>query len=505
MKRLKAGVVNTLSFVKLSTFTVNSFDVTLDKVVGNGSLTITNLTDLNGLDSCKDFIQINIDLISNDLEGGEYELTITNQGSSYKYLTEVQDYQYNNLTTGIYSDSVVLSSEITNNGGSNGGSSSNQLFTVNLQGNTDGNDYYVNNQFLIGASLENINPIVTQLKIVYTDSQGAEAFNLISTNGLSSRSILIDISQENVALGDVGSFKFEGLNSDNTVLYTSSSYNALVPPKIDLYIASNITDANTQRSSGVYNDINVYNTNTDTYNVYAFVESNLSSNILVGLKYLNNDIISINQGGIESFNQISVSENIMTEIKSDVITDGGILDPYFSLYQRTESYITSYTWPNGYETPKVPNTDIPADNSLIYTTESEIIYTAYQEQNLVIDSTNISIKGFSPIKYNNLTSYTNQLMTLYIGDGSYVLNANNLQLLAVKQTFTDNSTAESIYSPFADLFSAQVNDTFDLGIVVNSLNSNKTILSNEVWVKYQNNWFFINNNSINEPNFYLEA
>ena len=82
MKRLKAGVVNTLSFVKLSSFTVNSFDVTLDKVVGTGSLTITNLTDLNNLDSCKDFIQINIDLLSNDIEGGEYELTITNRGDS---------------------------------------------------------------------------------------------------------------------------------------------------------------------------------------------------------------------------------------------------------------------------------------------------------------------------------------------------------------------------------------------------------------------------------------
>jgi hypothetical protein len=106
MKRLKAGVVNTLSFVKLSSFTVNSFDVTLDKVVGNGSLTITNLTDLNGLDSCKDFIQINIDLINNDLEGGEYELTITNQGSSYKYLTEVQDYTTTQTGSGIYGSTV---------------------------------------------------------------------------------------------------------------------------------------------------------------------------------------------------------------------------------------------------------------------------------------------------------------------------------------------------------------------------------------------------------------
>ena len=106
MKRLKTGVVNTLSFVKLSSFTVNSFDVTLDKVVGPGSLTITNLTDLNNLDSCKDFIQINIDLISNVIEGGEYILTITNDGDSYGYLTEVQDYTITQDGAGIYSDSV---------------------------------------------------------------------------------------------------------------------------------------------------------------------------------------------------------------------------------------------------------------------------------------------------------------------------------------------------------------------------------------------------------------
>ena len=106
MKRLKTGVVNTLSFVKLSSFTVNSFDVTLDKVVGAGSLTITNLTDLNNLDSCKDFIQINIDLLSNDLEGGEYELTIKNSGDSYKYLTEVQDYTVTQTGTGIYGSTV---------------------------------------------------------------------------------------------------------------------------------------------------------------------------------------------------------------------------------------------------------------------------------------------------------------------------------------------------------------------------------------------------------------
>ena len=78
----------------------------MDKVVGPGSLTITNLTDLNNLDSCKDFIQINIDLVSNDIEGGEYHFTLTNQSSSYTYLLEVQDYTTTQTGTGIYGSTV---------------------------------------------------------------------------------------------------------------------------------------------------------------------------------------------------------------------------------------------------------------------------------------------------------------------------------------------------------------------------------------------------------------
>ena len=106
MKRLKTGVVNTLSFVKLGDFTVNSFDITLEKVVGNSSLTITNLADLNNLDSCKDFIVINVDLLSNDIEGGEYILTLTNNGNSYSFLTEVQDYTTTQTGSGIYGSTV---------------------------------------------------------------------------------------------------------------------------------------------------------------------------------------------------------------------------------------------------------------------------------------------------------------------------------------------------------------------------------------------------------------
>ena len=106
MKRLKTGVVNTLSFVKLSSFTVNSFDITLEKVVGNGSLTITNLTDINNLDSCKDFIRINVDLITNDLEGGEYFITLTNNNVNYSYIGIIETYTLTQSGSGIYSSTV---------------------------------------------------------------------------------------------------------------------------------------------------------------------------------------------------------------------------------------------------------------------------------------------------------------------------------------------------------------------------------------------------------------
>ena len=106
MKRLKVGVINTLSFIKMSSFTTNSFDVTLEKLVGTGSLTITNLTDLNNLDSCKDFIRINVDLLSNDLDGGEYTLTLTNDGSSYVFTTLVEDYTETQSGSGIYASTV---------------------------------------------------------------------------------------------------------------------------------------------------------------------------------------------------------------------------------------------------------------------------------------------------------------------------------------------------------------------------------------------------------------
>ena len=107
MKRLRVGVVNTISFIK-SNYTVNDFEITLDKVVGTATLTLNNLTDIHNLDSCKDFISINIDLVTNDLEGGEYHLTLSNNGNSIVYLCNVVDHEYTKPGTSIYGDTVVV-------------------------------------------------------------------------------------------------------------------------------------------------------------------------------------------------------------------------------------------------------------------------------------------------------------------------------------------------------------------------------------------------------------
>jgi hypothetical protein len=113
MKRLKSGAVNSISFIKNIGYTINSFDVSFEKVVGSTALTLTDLQDSLELDSCSDFIVLNIDLLSNTIEGGEYYMTISNGNTSTSYLCEVENYQYNTHGTDIYSDSVVFSNDVT--------------------------------------------------------------------------------------------------------------------------------------------------------------------------------------------------------------------------------------------------------------------------------------------------------------------------------------------------------------------------------------------------------
>ena len=64
MKKIKSEIINTISFVKSIDWVINSFDVRLEKVVGNGNRFFVDLQDLNNLNSCSDFIRLNIDLIN---------------------------------------------------------------------------------------------------------------------------------------------------------------------------------------------------------------------------------------------------------------------------------------------------------------------------------------------------------------------------------------------------------------------------------------------------------
>ena len=109
MKKIKSEIINTISFVKSIDWVINSFDVRLEKVVGNGNRLFVDLQDLNNLNSCSDFIRLNIDLIDTSLEGGEYFLTLSNGGSNYRYSCHLEDYTTTQTGTGVYADTVKFS------------------------------------------------------------------------------------------------------------------------------------------------------------------------------------------------------------------------------------------------------------------------------------------------------------------------------------------------------------------------------------------------------------
>jgi hypothetical protein len=108
MKRLKSGAVNSISFIRNIGYAINSFDVVFEKVVGNTALTLTDLKDNLLLDSCSDFIVLNIDLLSNTIEGGEYYMSVLNGNTSTTYLCEVESYTFDSAGSGLYSDTVVI-------------------------------------------------------------------------------------------------------------------------------------------------------------------------------------------------------------------------------------------------------------------------------------------------------------------------------------------------------------------------------------------------------------
>jgi len=112
MKRLINNTVNTISFVNSIDYVINDFSVILTKVVGDEVLQIDNLIVQGGFSACRDFIKINIDLLSFNLEGGEYYLTLVNGNTKTQYSCIVETYQDSNGSTSVdqvYGDTVKFS------------------------------------------------------------------------------------------------------------------------------------------------------------------------------------------------------------------------------------------------------------------------------------------------------------------------------------------------------------------------------------------------------------
>ncbi len=139
MKILVRDQINRLAFVKKNDWSVNSFDIELIKVVGGNVYNYYNLSDVHSLNSCKDYIELDINLggpqsianllfarasgnaftegydclvdsindLGTGIGGGEYVLTLTNQSNNYIYLCLVKSYE-TSTGSGVYSNVVTF-------------------------------------------------------------------------------------------------------------------------------------------------------------------------------------------------------------------------------------------------------------------------------------------------------------------------------------------------------------------------------------------------------------
>lgn len=366
MKRLKAGSVNSISFIRNISYTINSFDVTFEKVVGGTVLTLFELQDELGLAVCSDFIVLNLDLVSNTIEGGEYYMTVTNAGGSTTYLCEVQSYQYNTHGTDIYADSVVLSGDVTGSvaventdavtpeqgGTTSGGSTSTDTSTDTSTGTSGGGSLpwgdigvVFNNGYIDGSSdpfyivdveqdlvsfrikdIPQVNGKDYSLNITFTDSDN-NTFTVVKTHGTisstnSRTSTIQNLSTRGLNYGDVWDVEVVVTQGGNT--YSTFNFNVLMPPSIDLYMADSLTNATAYRSTETDTTarIDLYNdTLIGSPNLYAYVNENTQCT----MQLLSNDSHKsfVNYSTFsESFTQNIVSESFtapvgqMTEIKN---------------------------------------------------------------------------------------------------------------------------------------------------------------------------------------------
>jgi hypothetical protein len=107
LKILVKDQINRLAFVKKNDWSTNSFDIELIKVVGGNVYNYTGLADVHSLDVCRDYIELDVNLVGATLGGGEYVLTLTNDTNVYIYLCLVKSYE-TSTGSGIYSNVVTF-------------------------------------------------------------------------------------------------------------------------------------------------------------------------------------------------------------------------------------------------------------------------------------------------------------------------------------------------------------------------------------------------------------
>tara|TARA_R110001632_G_scaffold194957_1_gene316459 strand:+ start:291 stop:1856 length:1566 start_codon:yes stop_codon:yes gene_type:complete len=520
MKKLKSGAVNSISFIKNLTYTINSFDVLFEKVVGSTALTLTDLQDQLSLASCNDFILLNLDLITHTLSGGEYYMTVSNAGGSSTYLCEIEDYSYASLGSTIYSDSVVLSgadlsslSVTANTTPVNPSAGNSSSMSVTLRDNEYGNmssPYYVRtDNWAVIANVENIGTVITKVRHRITNSSNQEISKLFSVVDNSFLYTQFIIENENINFGDVADLVIEGLNSSDEVVYTSSIYKLIIAPKISLYVAESISAANDMRTNGS-SSTEILNGDTNVYNLYAYLESNVSASIVLDNISIVNDKVFINGSALrlDGTSPLTITPTVgsMELISSDVSPDW-----IYEIFERNINYFCRFTWSGGYSTPLVNNiTDFY--NWFSYGISSNAIHQRpYPKETLTIAGTTFTAEGFSPILYNSLTTYAvapNDTLSLYMGDGTYQMNINYINSIAVQQEYSDGTTEETIITKAqiggGQAFPSSLGDAYDIVAYISRINSSKTLVHNKAWIKYGSYWFNIDNDSIDSPHLLLE-
>lgn len=557
MKRLKTGAVNTLSFVKNIGYVVNEFDVTLEKVVGNGTLSLTELQDLNGLDTCKDFIQLNIDLVANSLEGGEYYLTLTNGSSSVKYLCNVESYSYQVHGTDIYSDSVVLggtdlsnlnSGQSSDSGSTPGGSGSgsgggySEPSTVSFElevydaqyGTLEGDIHLRTDNWAILARATNSHSDIKKFKAVLTDSSGNTATKVIAKNSNSNTDIyFVDIDNESINFGDIGTLHYEGLDANDDVVYTIASRKIYIPPKIEMFVAESLTAANNMLS-GNSPTINVIESiNTSTYNLYAYVHDNFSNVAATIDSRKGNVVLGGMPTNLGAFipPAMPTTTGVMTELSNDIVPT--LSDLYLGVESVIDLFFYAwYEYSDGVRTPLINNLANTYNTS--YSVEAnKVRITPYEEQTYTVDGFTFTTEGYSPIIHSysrmgtdDLTSFPNAnnldpFLAVDIGDGQYSVDIfNHIKFLRIQQTFTDGTVLEETLDAYqlrgssthyassqisgGLIWTAPPNSGYDYHVYVFTLDNTKTLSQTKLWIKMDeliDKWYHIDNGSPESPQY----